>query len=80
MDETFELPVSYKGEELLFPAQLKQTGYTHCIVVNVYGQDVLFEPDDERNYRAIIEGEKTEKQITVALLKVIAEAIESIVK
>jgi len=49
MDEPFDLPVNYKGDALLFPAQLKQHGYTHRFIVNVYGQDVYFEPDEEVN-------------------------------
>lgn len=79
MDEPFDLPVTYKEEELLFPAQLKQVGYTHRIVVDVYRTEVYFEPDEERNYRAIIKEEKIGKPITVDLLKAIAKAIEAIV-
>jgi hypothetical protein len=80
MNEPFELPVTYNGEELHFPAQLKQFGYTHRIVVDVYGTEVFYEPDEERNYRAIIDQEKISKQVSVELLKAIAEAIEGIVK
>lgn len=80
MYDPFELPVMYKGEELLFPAQLKQLGYRHRIAVNIYGQDVYFEPDEERNYRAIIEEETANKPITKELLKAITVAIEAIVK
>lgn len=65
MYDPFELPVSYKGEELLFPAELKQIGYTHAIVVDVYGQEVLFEPDEERNYRAVVKAEKLNKQVNI---------------
>lgn len=80
MDEPFELPVLYKGGERLFPAQLHQVGYTHRIVVDVEGTEVAFEPDEERNYRAIVDPEKTPATIPTDLLKAIAEAIESIVK
>ena len=52
MDEQFELPVEYKGEQLLFKASLIVTGYTHKFNVDVNGQMVIFEPDEERNYRA----------------------------
>ena len=80
MDEGFELPVTYKGEELAFPAQLLQTGYTHQFKVDVYGQEVFFEPDEERAYRAIIDPEKLNKQINIDLLKAITESIEFIMK
>lgn len=73
MNEPFELPVWYKGEELLFPVQLKQAGYSHLIVVDVYGQDVVFEPDEERNYKAIVQAETLPKQVSPELLRAIAE-------
>jgi hypothetical protein len=78
MNEPFDLPVTYKGEELLFPARLQQLGYTHRIAVDIYGQEVFFEPDEERNYRAIIQDEMHNRQINFELLKAIAEAIEAI--
>jgi len=80
MDEEFELPVTYKGEELLFPAQLLQTGYTHQFKVDVYGQEVSFEPDEESNYRAIIDLKKLNKQVNIELLQAITESIELIAK
>ncbi len=80
MYEPFDLPVLNKGEELLFPARLQQVGYTHRIVVDVNGQEVFFEPDEERNYRAIIEQDKLSKQTSIELLRTIAEAIETILK
>ena len=81
MDEPFELLVTYKGKELLFPVQLLMLGYTHKFQVEVNGQQVLFEPDEERNYRAVIEPEQVERsRIDVELLKAIAGAIEAVVK
>ncbi len=51
--DIFELPVDYNGKELVFPAELLPMGFTHKIKVTVEGVDVLFEPDEERNYRAM---------------------------
>lgn len=81
MNEPFDLSVLFKGEELLFPAQLLQFGYTHKFKVAVNGMEVHFEPDEERNYRAIINPEQLGKaKIEVALLQAIAAAIEAILK
>jgi hypothetical protein len=80
MDEPFDLPVTYKGEELLFPAQLKQLGYIHQFEVDVYGTAVFFEPDEEGVYRAIIDSDQLNRQVNVALLKAIAEGIETILR
>lgn len=80
MAEGFELPVNYNGEELLFPAQLVSLGWTHRILVDVYGTAVYFERDEEREWRALISTEKleTNKNIDVELLKAMAAAIEDV--
>ena len=78
MYEPFELPVMYKGEEQLFPAQLVQAGYVHQFKVDVYGEEVTFEPDEEGAYRALLSPDQLSKQITPELLKAIAETIEAI--
>lgn len=81
MNDTFQLPVQYNGKELEFTAQLLQFGYTHKIQVDVYGIPVMFEPDEERNYRAYIDSlTKDADKVDKTLLQVIVEAIEGIVK
>ena len=80
MDEQFELPVKYKGEELMLNASLIVTGYTHKFCVDVNGQNIIFEPDDEGSYRAIIPYDDIDKNksVDIELLKEIAKAIEAI--
>lgn len=82
MDDTFELPVTFRGKELLFPAQLLQLGYTYKIQVDIEGQIVLFEPDEERNFRAMIDPsqEGKGKPIDRELLQAIVDVIEDLVK
>lgn len=80
MYDEFELPVLYNNNELLFPAQLQQWGYSHRFRVDVYGTEVFFEPDEEKCYRALIHPENLSRQITVELLQAIAESIETIVR
>lgn len=82
MNDTFDLPVSFKGETYFFSSRLLQLGYTHKFVVDVNGQPVYFEPDEERNYRAIIETAdiKSNKDLNLELLKAVAHAIEAITK
>jgi len=62
MLDLFELPVEYKGEEILFPAELLPMGFTHKIKVIVEGTEILFEPDEEKNYRAMIPDTEMEKR------------------
>ena len=59
MSEQFELPVSFKGKEWMLPAEFMSMGYTHRIKITVNGTALFFEPDEEKNYRAILEN--TEK-------------------
>jgi len=82
MDEEFELPVDFKGEQLLLKASLIVTGYTHKFSVIVNGQTVIFEPDEERNYRAVLSYDDISKKrnIEIELLKGIAAVIEQLVK
>lgn len=82
MEESFELPVTYKGQELLFPAQLKQLGYTHQFVVTIYDQEAFFEPDEEQQYRAMLDPEAVQgnQKIDTGLLQAIAESIQEILK
>jgi hypothetical protein len=54
IEDTFDIPVTYKGKELLFKSHLLILGYIHKISVDVNGTEVLFEPDEERNYRAVM--------------------------
>ena len=72
------MPVIYKGEELLLPAQLLPYGYTHRFQVEVNGQVVFFERDEEQNYRAIIDQELNGRDMDKGLLKAIAESIQNV--
>ena len=80
MDETFEIPLLYRGQELLFPAKLLILGYVHKFQVTVGGQDFFFETDNNGEYRAIVDPDNKEVggKLDTELFKAIAEAIESI--
>jgi hypothetical protein len=83
MNESFEITVAYKNETYSFNAKLLQYGYSHRIVVSVNNGDIIFEPDEERNYRALVDPWDTrnaKQQLDLGLLKAIAETIESILK
>jgi hypothetical protein len=54
MAEIFILSVPFKDELRNFEAELRVYGYTHKIAVMVEGVEIIYEPDEERNYRAFI--------------------------
>ena len=77
MPDPFELPVEYNEKEMLFPAELFAVGYTHKIKVTVEGIAIFFEPDEEKNYRAVLgdsDRDNTSK-INPKLLQAISETL-----
>jgi hypothetical protein len=81
MKDEFELPVVFDKKTILRQS-FCSLGTPINLKIDVNGIEVLFEPDEERNYRAWIDPTKQEALIKVNphLLKEIALAIESIVK
>ena len=73
--EHFELPVTYNGEVIVFPSRLVRRGYSYAIYVTVYGNEVIFEPDEERNFRAIVDN-PSDSSIKREILQAITEALE----
>lgn len=62
MEESlFYLDIPYKGYERRFKAKLIVSGYTHKFYVDVEGVGVLFEPDEQRRYRAVLDNKALEK-------------------
>ena len=72
----------YQGKERFFPAQLLQFGYTQKSKVEVNGTAIFFEPDEERNYRTMIDPTlfESNRKIDTGLLQAIAAAIEAVLK
>lgn len=77
MHETFDLPVWYNGKEIMLPAELQPWGYSHRITVYIENFPFMFEPDEEKNYRAIIieQDRKKAEKIDQQLLQAIAETL-----
>jgi hypothetical protein len=55
-------------------------GYSYKIEVNVFDTIIYFEPDEERNYRALIDADELQKSgsIDKQLLQLIAEELETL--
>ena len=60
MKDRFEIIVSHGGKQLSFPGQLIAYDYSYKIEVEVNGTKVFLEPDEERNWRALISYEDIE--------------------
>jgi hypothetical protein len=79
MDELV-LPLTYGGEDMELPLKMYAYGYTFRAEVMVEYMAVIFEPDEEGNYRALVNLDQLEKDKTLnrGLLQAIAEALEKI--
>lgn len=82
MEEEFNIPVTFNGAEYNFRARLLQYGYSYRLEIEIEHSLVMFEPDEERNWRALVSYEdiKANKKLNPALLSAIAETIAAITK
>ena len=80
MDNAFEIPLTYKGKELNLPARLLVQGYVYKIEVVIDETKVLYEKDDEGQWRALIEGDDVphHKSPDLALLQDIATTLDAL--
>lgn len=81
MADSFDITVAFKGTEHQFPAELRPFGFSYRIWVKVGEAELLFEPDEERNFRAILHNEiPHHRQPDPALVAAIAAELESQLK
>ena len=79
MAELIEIPITYKGEEMMMQAELLHRGYIHGFQIMINDVSVLFEPDEERNYRVIIDEIKYSKsKVDLEMIKAIVKTLENL--
>ena len=79
MDE-LKLPLVYNGEELELPLKMYGYGFTFRIEVLIGNTAVIFEPDEEGCYRALVNTGDLEKNkiISENFLQAIADSLEKL--
>ena len=79
MDDLITIPVTYLGKELEFEAKFYPYGFIYRIELNLAGVTVFFEPDEERNYGAIVAPEHSDKshKLDTGLLAAIAAQLKA---
>lgn len=77
MEEAFELQVIFKGNTYTLDVQFIQTGYIHQFRVKTLDWSLIFELDEERNYRVINTGDGS-KEIPQGLIETILEQIQKL--
>ena len=77
MADEFVITATYKNQERNFDAALIAYGYSYRIEVMVDEVKVIFEPDEERNYRAYLPDAANAKSLPdPVLLQAVATALE----
>ena len=79
MDEAFAISIFYRGGECSYEARLVTIGDTHKFFVMIIGVEVIYEPDQELNYQAILnEADQAKvRDIDRALIKAVRDKIQS---
>jgi hypothetical protein len=77
--EPMLLPVDYNGEELEFEMKIQQ-GYIPRVEITIDGVPVIFETDNDEQYRALVSPEQMHqsKHLTTGLLQAIAHQLETL--
>ena len=78
MEDSFIVPILYNGKEYNFEASLVKFGFTYRIQVTIEGVEVLFEPDEERNYRVMLADPDSAQKLDTGLVEAVLREIESI--
>jgi hypothetical protein len=74
MNEPFLLPVPYKGVSYEFPARLVMLGYIYQFHIEMEGRVLIFERDEERNYR-VIDNMSDTKPLDIHLLETVIQIL-----
>jgi hypothetical protein len=74
--QDFELNIKHRGEIKNFHGTFNKYGFSYRFTVNVDGTDVIFEPDEERNLRAIVPTAMQDHSKMKELIPLIAEELQ----
>ncbi len=78
MEHFFELPVTYKGEELSLPGRLVAFGHAYRFHITINDQEFIFEKDDEQHYRVLHAEGQPDKPVDNGLLAAIIDTLKSL--
>lgn len=80
MEHYFELPVTVNGEKQSFKGRLATFGYVYKFYIIVDGQELVFEKDDEQQYRVLSEEGTRARAIDPDLIQLIINALDKLFK
>jgi len=74
--ETFDITVEYRGELRPFHGRLDSYGFSYRIIVEIDGREVIFEPDEERNLRAVLLNPERSDHRLKDLVRIIGDELQ----
>lgn len=78
MEHYFELPVVYQGKEQSFKGRLATFGYVYKFYIIVAGQELVFEKDEEGQYRVFASDEKKGRNIDPGLIRAVTATLDEL--
>lgn len=78
MEQTVEIPVTIKGEERIFSAQVQAWQYGLRFLVDIDGNEIVLERDDAGEFRAILPEGFTGKLPDKAIISAIIEVLQKL--
>ncbi|WP_114792581.1 hypothetical protein U0035_02405 [Niabella yanshanensis] len=76
MEHYFELPLKYREEDRMLKGRLVTFAYSYKFYIIIDGKELVFERDDEHNFRVVATESHHENMIDRELLAHIIEALE----
>lgn len=78
MEQEFELPVEYRGQELNFAGRIVTVGYVYKLYIMIHDEEFVFERDDDGKYRVLTEGVTYEKPVDRGLLEAVIAVLDGL--
>jgi len=74
--ETFDITVEHRGVSRTFQGRFNTYGFSYRFIVEINGMEVIFEPDEERNLRAVVLSAKSSDNKLEELVGLIGEELQ----
>lgn len=82
MNEPFILELTFQNKIYELQAGFQRYGYIHRVAVIIDDLTIMFEPDEEGSYRALVSPEQMNqhKTVNMGLLQAIAQKLETLAR
>ena len=69
--DTFDIVIEHRGMTRTFSVSFGKYGYSYRFTIDVNGEEIVFEPDEERNLRAMTTSSSQSNSTTRELVELI---------